>query len=65
MPLRLAIWNVEYAAGAAKNAARLARILCENADILVLTETNDDLSLLPTHGSVTTVQRPTGRRGGR
>lgn len=65
MPLRLATWNVEYADGTAKNAARLARILSENADIWVLTETHDDLSLLPTHGSVTTIQRPTGRRGGR
>lgn len=65
MPLRLATWNVEYAAGAAKNAARLARILSENADIWVLTETHDELSLLPTHGSVATAQRPTGRRGGR
>jgi endonuclease/exonuclease/phosphatase family metal-dependent hydrolase len=65
MPLRLATWNVEYAKGAAKNAARLARILSEKADIWVLTETHDDLSLLPTHGSVTTVQRPTGRQGGR
>lgn len=64
-PLRLATWNVEYAAGTAKNAARLARILSENADIWVLTETHDDLSLLPTHGSVTTAQRPTGRSGGR
>ncbi len=65
MPLRLATWNVEYAAGATRNAARLARILSENADVWVLTETHDDLSLVPTHGSVTTVQRPTGRRGGR
>lgn len=65
MPLRLATWNVEYAAGAAKNAARLGRVRSENADIWVLTETHDELSLLPTHGSVTTVQRPTGRRGGR
>ena len=63
--LRLATWNVEYADGVAKNKARLARILSERADIWVLTETHDDLSLLPTHGSVTTVQRPTGRRGGR
>ncbi len=65
MPLRLATWNVEYADGTAKNAARLARILGEKADIWVLTETHDDLSLLPTHSSVTTVQRPTGRHGGR
>lgn len=65
MPLRLATWNVEYAAGATKNAARLARILSEKADIWVLTETHDDLSLVPTHASTTTVQRSTGRRGGR
>jgi endonuclease/exonuclease/phosphatase family metal-dependent hydrolase len=65
VPLRIATWNVEYAAGAVRNAARLARLLSENADIWILTETHDDLALLPTHGSVTTVQRPTGRRGGR
>lgn len=65
MQLRLATWNVEYAVGAAKNAARTTRIIAENADIWVLTETSDNLSLLPTYGSVTTLQRPTGRRGGR
>jgi Endonuclease/Exonuclease/phosphatase family len=65
MPHRIGTWNVEYAVGAAKNADRLARIRAERADIWVLTESHDDLSLLPTHGSVTTVQRPTGRRGGR
>jgi hypothetical protein len=65
VPLRLATWNVEYAAGVAKNAARLERLLAENADIWVLTETHDDLALSPPHAAVSTPQRPTGRLGAR
>ncbi len=64
-PLRLGTWNLEYAAGAAKNVARLARLRAEDADVWVLTETHDQLDLAATHVPVSTVQRPTGRTGGR
>ena len=63
--LTIGTWNVEYAAGAAKNAARLARLLAEDADIWVLTETHDELDLSATHRAVSTHQRPTGRAGAR
>lgn len=63
--LRIGTWNVEYAAAATKNAARLARLRAEDADVWVLTETHDDLDLSRTHTPVRSVQRPTGRAGGR
>ena len=63
--LRLGTWNVEYAAGAARNLLRLERLLEVPADIWVLTETHDDLDLSATHTAVSTAQRPTGRTGGR
>lgn len=63
--MRIGTWNVEYAAGATKNAARLARLRSADADVWVLTETHDDLDLLPSHQRASTPQRPTGRAGGR
>lgn len=64
--LRVGTWNVEYAAGEAKNRARLARLEAADADVWVLTETHDDLDLSRTHPvSLSTDQRPTGRRGAR
>ncbi|MES2641748.1 MAG: endonuclease/exonuclease/phosphatase family protein [Myxococcota bacterium] len=62
--LRIGTWNVQYAAGAEKNVGRRERLIAENADIWVLTETHDDLAL-PDHVAVSTVQRLTGRTGGR
>jgi len=43
--VRVGTWNVAGAAGAAKNERRLRRILAIDADVWVLTETNDDLQL--------------------
>src|SRR5689334_2175963 len=63
--LRIGTWNVEYAAGANKNARRLEVLQANLADIWVLTETHDDLSLAPKHTPVHSLQRPTGRAGGR
>ncbi len=63
--MRIGTWNVEYAAGAAKNAARLLRLRDARADLWVLTETHDDLDLGPTHTAVRSEQRPTGRAGAR
>ncbi len=63
--LRIGTWNVEYAAGVDRNALRRERLVAEAADVWVLTETHDDLDLSPSHCALSTVQRPTGRVGGR
>jgi endonuclease/exonuclease/phosphatase family metal-dependent hydrolase len=63
--MRIGTWNVEYAAGAEKNAKRIEIIRSNPADIWVLTETHDDLDLSPTHSPVHSHQRPTGRPGAR
>ncbi|HYD86258.1 MAG TPA: endonuclease/exonuclease/phosphatase family protein [Vitreimonas sp.] len=63
--MRIGTWNVEYAAGADKNAKRMEIIRANPADIWVLTETHDDLDLSPTHIAVHSHQRPTGRPGAR
>lgn len=63
--MRIGTWNVEYAEGADKNARRLARLRQVDADIWVLTETNDELDLSASHQSISTVQRPPGDKGGR
>lgn len=63
--MRIGTWNVEYAAGKDRNPLRLARLKAANADIWVLTETHDELDLSARHRAVSTLQRPTGRAGGR
>lgn len=63
--MRIGTWNVEYAAGATKNARRLSRLLAADADVWVLTETHDDLAPSSAHKAISTDQRPTGRKGGR
>lgn len=63
--MRIGTWNVEYAAGADRNARRLARLRQADADVWVLTETHDELDLSATHVAISTIQRPTGRKGGR
>lgn len=63
--LRIGTWNLEYAAGALKNAERLATINAEDADVWVLTETHDDIDLSHTHTPIRSEQRPTGRAGQR
>jgi len=55
--LRIATWNVEYAAGAERNERRLQLLLRADADLHVLTETHDDL-ILPGYTPVSTLQRP-------
>lgn len=57
MDLRIATWNVEYAAGAQRNGRRLELLLEVDADVHVLTETHDDLSL-PGYTAVSTRQQP-------
>jgi endonuclease/exonuclease/phosphatase (EEP) superfamily protein YafD len=63
--MRVGTWNVQYAAGSDKNKARLNILTTRPADIWVLTETHDDLSLASSHESVHSLQRPTGRKNGR
>jgi exonuclease III len=63
--MRIGTWNVEYAANVEKNKARLGILRSKPADIWVLTETHDDLTLAPCHTALHSVQRPTGRQGGR
>lgn len=63
--MRIGTWNVEYAAGADKNAKRMNVIRTNPADIWVLTETHDDLDLSSTHAAIHSLQRPTGRPGAR
>ena len=45
MRLTVATWNVEYAAGPERNARRRALVKDAEADVVVLTETHDELSL--------------------
>jgi hypothetical protein len=63
--IRVGTWNVEYAAGAEKNAARLERSLAADCDVLVLTETHDALALPAPYAAVSSDQRPTAAEGGR
>lgn len=63
--MRIGTWNVEYAAGAAKNERRVARMREADAAIWVLTETHDTLVLGPEYHVLSTGQRPHGRSGGR
>jgi endonuclease/exonuclease/phosphatase family metal-dependent hydrolase len=63
--MRVGTWNVEYAAVAAKNERRVRRIRDMNADVWVLTETNDELNLGEGYRPVSTTRRVTGRAGGR
>ena len=63
--LRVGTWNVEYALGVERNARRAAILRDADADIWALTETHDELDLSSTHAAVSTLQRPSGRVGGR
>lgn len=63
--IRIGTWNVAYAAGIERNAARLRRLRTEKADIWVLTETRDTLDLADTHTAVRSeprAMRPSGSR---
>jgi endonuclease/exonuclease/phosphatase family metal-dependent hydrolase len=64
MSFRVATWNVEYAAGTERNARRLELIHRAGADIVVLTETHDDLGLSG-YEATSTTQRPSARAGAR
>lgn len=63
--MRVGTWNVEYAAGAAKNERRLRRIREMDADAWVLTETHDDLHPGSEFRAVSTTARTRGRAGAR
>jgi len=63
--MRIGTWNVEYSANVEKNKARLGILRSKPADIWILTETHDDLSLAPSHTAIHSLQRQTGRTGGR
>ena len=56
--MRIGTWNVEYAAGAAKNERRVARMREATAAIWVLTETHDSLVLGDDFHVLSTEQRP-------
>lgn len=59
--MRIATWNVAYGLGTFVNQQRLAQMLRVDADVWILTETHDSLSL-QRHGYVPTysAQRPLG-----
>ncbi len=63
--MRIGTWNVEYGAGAEKNARRMAILVRHAADLWVLTETHDNLDLSASHVPIHSRQRPHGRPGGR
>lgn len=63
--MRIGTWNVEYAAGLAKNEQRLARMREASAPIWVLTETHDSLVLGAEYHVLSTEARPHGRDGAR
>jgi hypothetical protein len=65
LSVRIGTWNVEYAAGADRNAARLERLLAADCDVLVLTETHKNLALPDPYVPVSSDQRPTAAVGGR
>lgn len=61
--LRIGTWNVEYAAGTAKNERRIALIREIECDLWVFTETHDDIDLSKTHKKQNSLPRE-GRRTG-
>ena len=63
--MRIGTWNVEYAAGRAKNERRLRRLHAMDCDIWILTETHDDLDLGVGYHAARTRQRRTHRAGAR
>lgn len=60
--MKIGTWNVEYAAGDARNRLRLQRLAQAEADVWVLTETHDRLDLIPL--GYAPVSTPASRRGG-
>lgn len=58
----MATWNVEYAADVERNARRLELIQAADADIVVLTETHDELHL-DGYQVASTLERPGARTG--
>lgn len=60
----MATWNVEYAADAERNVRRLELLHAADADVVVLTETHDDLRL-DGYEATSTLQRPGARAGAR
>lgn len=60
--MKIGTWNVEYAAGEARNVLRLQRLARADADVWVLTETHGRLDLGPLGYSA--ISTPASRRGG-
>lgn len=65
MTLTVATWNVEYAAGAERNARRAKLIQDADADVVVLTETHDELCLSDYRAESTLLRRGGARQGAR
>lgn len=55
--IRIGTWNVEYAHNA-RNSDRLALLVCNPADIWILTETHSSLDLSSTHTPYRSAPRP-------
>jgi hypothetical protein len=64
LSIRVGTWNVR-SASADNNAARLALLLAKECDVLVLTETNDELALPDPYKPLISNDRPGARPGGR
>jgi hypothetical protein len=62
MDIRIGTWNLERADGAAKNIARLDRLLAADAHIWVLTETHDAVAI-PGYHAVRSAPRKEARAG--
>lgn len=65
MALRIGTWNVQYGVGAEKNRRRRALLDERNADIWILTETNDNLDLSDAYEAVHSDHRYLPSAGGR
>jgi hypothetical protein len=64
LSIRVGTWNVR-SANADNNAERLALLLAKECDVLVLTETNDELALPNPYKPLISKVRPGARQGGR
>ena len=65
MSIRIGTWNVQYGVGADKNVRRLAVLDEQDADVWVLTETNDQLDLSDRYQPVHAARRYSPGNAGR
>ena len=63
--MRIATWNLEHAAGKAKNDLRLHRLHAMDCDIWLLTETHDDIDLGSSYAPLHPTERFPGGPGER